>query len=381
MKKIAIIDTLGEHEGSFHFYTFGQCIGLIKNNLEVNLYTNNETKNPNIKGLKFFSFYYNLFASNFQIINGLRWIFGSIISIFHARFSGIACFHFHIFYINILVLFNIFLVKILFGKVIITVHDVHSFSNKGNNFFAKKVLYNLTDLILTHNNFSKNEIQKIIPSKSLNIHIAPHGNYIPFINLTSDQILSRQRLGLPENKKIILFFGLIKEVKGLEVLLQAFKKVVDRFPDVVLLVAGKIWKNDFSIYQNIIDKNSLAENCILHTHFISHEDVKYYYCASDLVALPYKKIYQSGVLMMSLSYERPVLVSDLPPLKEVITDSVNGFTFKSEDRDALSAKLNYIFSNTEIMDKVAKQGSLDVKEKYDWEHIGSLIAKAYRSID
>ena len=91
------------------------------------------------------------------------------------------------------------------------------------------------------------------------------------------------------------------------------------------------------IFQNIkklLMKKKLNDYCILHTKFIPHSLVKYYYAASELVVLPYKKIYQSGVLMMTLSYEKPVLVSDLPPLTEVINDKVNGYVFKSEDSKA-----------------------------------------------
>ena len=128
-RKVAIIDTLGAHGGAFHFYTFGQSMGLINCGVEVSLYTNNETSNPSIKGLKFFSFYKDIFYSKVQIINGFQWIIGSIKSIFHARFSGISVFHFHIFYTNILVLFNIILVKLLFGKIVLTIHDVKSFSD------------------------------------------------------------------------------------------------------------------------------------------------------------------------------------------------------------------------------------------------------------
>ena len=234
MKKVAIIDTLGEHEGSFHFYTFGQCIGLINNNVDVSLYTNNETKKPNIKKLKFYSFYNNLFSSKLKLVSGIRWITGSLKSIIHARISNISFFHFHIFYINILVLFNILLVKILFGKVVVTIHDVHSFSNQVKINFKKKIFYALTDLILTHNNFSKNEITKIVP-KNLNIHIVPHGNYLPFIKIEKDKLKSKKKLNLPENKKIILFFGLIKEVKGLEVLLKSLKKVIEQHKDIRLL--------------------------------------------------------------------------------------------------------------------------------------------------
>ena len=379
MKKVAIIDTLGEHEGSFHFYTFGQCIGLINNNVDVSLYTNNETKNPNIKKLKFYSFYNNLFSSKLKLVSGIRWIIGSLKSIIHARISNISFFHFHIFYINILVLFNILLVKILFGKVVVTIHDVHSFSNQVRFNFAKKIFYDLTDLILTHNNFSKNEITKIVP-KNLNIHIVPHGNYLPFIEIEKDKLKSKKKLKLQENKKIILFFGLIKEVKGLEVLLKSLKKVVEQHKDIRLLIAGKIWKNDFSKYQKIIDEQKLNDYCILHTKFIPQSLVKHYYAASDLVVLPYKRIYQSGVLMMTLSYEKPVLVSDLPPLTEVINDKVNGYVFKSENSDNLSFKLNEIFSEHEKLSNISNQGYKEVKEKFDWNSVGYLTAKAYGSI-
>ena len=111
-------------------------------------------------------------------------------------------------------------------------------------------------MILTHNNFSKNEITKIVP-KNLNIHIVPHGNYLPFIEIEKDKLKSKKKLNLPENKKIILFFGLIKEVKGLEVLLKSLKKVIEQHKDIRLLIAGKIWKNDFSKYQKIIDEKKV----------------------------------------------------------------------------------------------------------------------------
>ena len=72
-----------------------------------------------------------------------------------------------------------------------------------------------------------------------------------------DKSKSKIKLNLPENKKIILFFGLIKEVKGLEeVLLKSLKKVVEQHKDIRLLIAGKIWKNDFSKYQKIIDEQN-----------------------------------------------------------------------------------------------------------------------------
>ena len=379
-RKVAIIDPLGAHGSSHHFYLFGQASGLLNNDVELSLYTNNETPSPEINGLKFFTFYKEIFKSKSKIINGIKWIIGTVFSVFHARFSGISIFHFHIFYTNILVLFNLLFVKILFGKVVLTVHDVSSFSNSSNSSIIEKLIYKLTDRIITHNEFSKLEILNVNADSSSCISIVPHGSYTPFINIQYDKEKSKEQLDIPNNRRILLFFGMIKKVKGLEILLSAFKGVIKQYPDVLLVIAGKPWENDFSAYQKIIDENNLSEYILLHTKFIPQEDVEHYYCASDLVILPYKKIYQSGVLMMTLSYERPALVSDLPPLKEIISDNENGFLFKTENVSDLTAKLNSILSDEGLMEEVRVKGAELINTKYDWGEIGRQTKQAYQSL-
>jgi glycosyltransferase involved in cell wall biosynthesis len=378
--KVAIIDPLGAHGSSHHFYLFGQLDGLRNNEVNISLYTNNETENPNIKDLKFHSFYNDLFSSKFRFVSGFRWVSGSLKSIIHARFSGVSFFHFHIFYTNILVLFNLLLVKLVKGKVVLTIHDVTSFADGNRSSFIANLIYKLTDTVLTHNEFSKEEFIKLTSISKNDIHIVPHGNYTQFLNIRKDKTKSRAKLDLPQDKTILLFFGMIKKVKGLEVLLKSMRKIIDKNPDVVLLIAGNPWENNFSIYQKIIDENNLSQNVILRTKFIEYEDVEHYYCSSDLVVLPYKKIYQSGVLMMTLSYERPALVSDLPPLIEVITDNENGFLFASENEEDLSDKIIKIISDKENLEKVRLKGIETVNTKYSWDEIGRLTKKAYQTL-
>ena len=377
-RKVAIIDPLGAHGSSHHFYLFGQAEGLKNNGCSISLYTNNETDNPNIDGVKFFTFYKNIFKSKYKSISGMKWAVGSILSIFHARLSGVRIFHFHIFYTNILVLLNLLLVKLLFGKVVLTVHDVSSFANSSDSSTVGNMSYKLTDLILTHNEFSKSEIIKVNPNLSSRIHIVPHGNYIPFINVKNDKEKYRKRLEIPNDKKVLLFFGMIKEVKGLDILLHALSDVVKENPDVLLLIAGNVWENDFASYQRIIDENNLLGSCLLHTKFIPPSEVEHYYCAADLVVLPYKQIYQSGVLMMALSYGKPVLTSDLPPLKEIVTDMQTAFLFESENPVLLAEKLNLILLDPEKLEEVRINGEELINVKYDWNEIGRQTKQAYK---
>ena len=101
---------------------------------------------------------------------------------------------------------------------------------------------------------------------------------------------------------------------------------------------------------------------------------------SDLVVLPYKKIYQSGVMMMALSYEKPVLASDLPPLKEIIGDNKTGFFFESKNPHSLTKKLNQILEEYELLEQVRKNGTYLANKKYDWNKLGLLTKTAYESI-
>ena len=136
--------------------------------------------------------------------------------------------------------------------------------------------------------------------------------------------------------------------------------------------------NNFCFYQSIINQEKLEKNVIIHNKFIKNKDVPHYFCASDLVILPYKKIYQSGVLMMTLSYGKPVVVSDLPPLTDIIKHKVNGFVFKSENSVDLSIKVNGILFNMSKCLEVSQNGVNTIDREYNWNRIGKLTLEAYK---
>jgi len=379
-EKVAIIDSLGAHGSSHHFYLFGQAKGLSKSGVNVSIYTNNVTKDPNYEGVKFYQFYKGIFGGKSKLFSAIRYIFGSTLSLFHARFNSVKICHYHLFHVNILVFFDFILSKILGMKVVYTIHDVVSFENTRSNDRLSNWIYKRANKIITHNKFSKEIFRAHYKNINTEIDIIPHGNYIPFLEVKEDKKLSRNYLRIPQEKKVLLFFGMIKKVKGLEVLLQAMKKVIANNSDVFLVIAGRVWENDFSIYQKIINDNNLSDYCLIHNKFIPHEDVDHYYASSDLIVLPYKRIYQSGVLMMSMSYEKAVIVSDLPPLIEVVEDMKTGFVFESENSESLSEKLNRILSDTNKLEEVRIEGSNHIKSKYDWLEIGKEMKKSYQSI-
>lgn len=377
-QKVSIIDPLGAHGSSHHYYLFGQSSGLINAGVEVNLYTNEITSNPEIKGLNFHQFYNKIYSNDNRILRAFRYIIGSVRSIFHAKISGSKICHFHIFHPNLLNIVDFLLVKILSMKLVYTIHDVISFDDKMSNKKLNKWLFKRADKLLTHNSFSR----KILLENYYltDVEIVPHGNYIPFVKLNVDKSDSRKKIGIDESKKVLLFFGMIKKNKGLDVLLKSLKEVVKNNQDLVLVVAGRAWKDDFSYYQKIINDNKLSDYCIIHNYFISHEDVKFYYSAADLVVLPYTRIYQSGVLLMSMSYNKPVLVSDLEPLIEVIIDNDTGYVFKNGSPSSLSSKIDHIFQNFEDLTRINDKGREFIINHYDWKIIGHKTSEVYKNL-
>lgn len=373
-KKVAIIDPLGGHGSSHHYYLFGQALGLERQGVCVSIYTCDETSLDFQQGsVKLF--YKKIYAKSPKWVLGIRYLIGTIRSLVDVLWSSVSFAHFHLFQVKVLELFNVVLFKVFGRKIVVTIHDIEAFSHEKG--VVRNLLYSLSDKIIVHNQFSKKELLLKNETLEKKINVIPHGNYLPFLKKTITPEQARTDLGLKSSEKVILFFGMIKEVKGLEVLLNAVSKAIKKDEAIKLLIAGKAWKTDFSKYQAIIDELKIQNHCIVHHRFIPDEEVERYYAAADIVALPYKKIYQSGVLLMSMSYETPVLVSDLDPMKEIIDDKVTGFLFNSEDANDLSEKLLLTLSDKEKLNSIQLAAFDKLQETYDWKKIGEQLEKVY----
>ncbi len=260
-------------------------------------------------------------------------------------------------------------------KIIATVHDIIPF--KGNNKEKVERIYlkNL-DSIIVHNQYSK----KVLLTKTSNksIHVVPHGNYIPFIK-NANQDSSKTYKFLPEDFNI-LFFGLIKDSKGLDVLLSAIRYVIDDKPKVKLHVYGKIWKSNINKYSKIISDLGLQNNVETRFKYIEDKDLPYLFKNTNLVVLPYKSIFQSGVLLFSMSYKKVTLVSDLPPFLEIIDDGINGFVFKKNDSKDLADKLLLIINKKDELVCIGNNAYQTILEEYDWGDIGKMTLKVYKGL-
>ena len=275
---------------------------------------------------------------------------------------------------------ELFFMRIIAGsraKIFLIVHDPESLiGNKTLNKWRSR-MFQLSYKIIVHNRFSYDEIKKDLPSElNMKAAIIPHGNYNAIFTGAEKIEQFRVENNLQRDKKCILFFGQIKETKGLDVLLEAFAKT-DR--ECYLIVAGRMRRHSFKKYELLIRKYDLKEHVKLIIGYITPEKRNILFQVADAVVLPYKKVYQSGVMLMAMSYGKAAIASDLPPNKEIITDKQNGFLFRSQNDTELAEVLMDVMNNDVAREKVAVQGKIFAEEQLNWNTIAKEWIKQFES--
>jgi len=166
------------------------------------------------------------------------------------------------------------------------------------------------------------------------------------------------------DKNILLFFGFIRDYKGLDVLIEAFALVRKKM-DVKLIVAGEFYEPEEK-YLNLISKYNLENSIILKKDFIPTSEVKYYFSAADAVVLPYKSATQSGIVQVAVNFCKPVIATNVGGIGEVIEEGKTGYVVEKENPEKLAQAIIRFYN-----DDKEKEFSLNMKslkEKYSWQN-------------
>jgi glycosyltransferase involved in cell wall biosynthesis len=191
--------------------------------------------------------------------------------------------------------------------------------------------------------------------------LCPHPLYDNFgeIMTKEDAIKS---LGLDPLYRYILFFGFIREYKGLDILLEAFADQRLRKFKIKLLVVGEFYSNE-TAYLGIIQKNNLSDHVILHSDFIPNTDVRKYFCASEVVVQPYKNATQSGVTQVAYHFNRPMITTNVGGLPEIVPDGVVGYVVNPDPTSVAGAIYRFFDLDKE---EEFSRNVIEEKKKYSW---------------
>lgn len=186
---------------------------------------------------------------------------------------------------------------------------------------------------------------------------------------------ARKHLGIDIEGKILLFFGFIRNYKGLDILLEAMKVVKDKIPGVKLLVAGEFYEDD-KPYKELIAKLSIEDVLILRTSFIADSEVKYYLCAADVVMQPYRNATQSGVTPLAYHFEKPMIVTNVGSLPAMVPDMKAGLVTEP-DPAAIAASIGEYF---QLGENYFIPHLRTEKKKYSWSRMTEAILKLANDI-
>ena len=168
-----------------------------------------------------------------------------------------------------------------------------------------------------------------------------------------------------------MFFGYVRKYKGLPYLINAMKEL-SVYSNVRLLIVGEFYEDENPTHE-LISSLGLQDKITVISDYIPNEDVKYFFCASDVLALPYIDATQSGIIQIAYFYNKPVIATDVGGLGEVVINGKTGFVVAPRSSESLARAIGKYYENgleEEFTRNVASE-----KKKYEWEEFISNIMK------
>lgn len=240
-------------------------------------------------------------------------------------------------------------------------------------------IHALCHLIVAHSSFDRRRLQSEFGVEAERIAQIPHGEYGFFEQHEArDRSLERSKLGLEDVHEVVLFFGYIREYKGLDLLLDAWPQVVKRRPDARLLIAGDP-VNLPAARRDELEQKAQEVGAVHHFGYVPFEDVAAYFAASDLLVMPYRSISQSGVLFLALSLGLPVVATAVGALPEMLEDGESALLVAPLDVAALSEALARALGDGELRDRLTR-GGLAVAADHSWDSIAERTEERFEAI-
>ena len=249
-------------------------------------------------------------------------------------------------------------------------HEPHFWDKWLIRYFIRSV-----DRFIAMSESVQADCRKFLPAKRHDaVCLNPHPLYDNFGQaVPKDE--ARAFLNLPQDKTILLFFGFIRDYKGLDLLMRAYKKSLQQSAishQPVLIVAGEFYNNGAQ-YSELEKELHLEGTIEWRTDFIPDDKVRYYFSAADLIVQPYKTATQSGVTQIAYHFERPMLVTDVGGLAEIVPNGKVGYVCDVDEDDIAKALTAFAQMDTRQREQQFRKNIQTEKQKYAWSAMTTKI--------
>ena len=246
-------------------------------------------------------------------------------------------------------------------RVIVIIDNLIPHEKRFGDYILNKYFVHSVDAFVAMSRSVYNDLDSFsIKKKILGVHPL-YDNFGKAIS-RSDALAN---LSLNDDYRYILFFGIIRKYKGLDILLEAFADKRFRDKKIKLIIAGEFYE-DSTPYLQLIDRNNLSSSVHLDTKFIPDSEVVNYFCAADIVVQPYRNATQSGVTQIAYHFDKPMLVTDVGGLKEIVPHNKVGYVCQPNANDVANCLVQYFKKNKQAQ---FIKGVQEEKVKYSWENM------------
>ena len=229
---------------------------------------------------------------------------------------------------------------------------------------------------ITHSAMDAEDLKSIVAAPNYETTVLPVHNSFKMKNLTKSQ--ARLAADVPEDKKILLFFGFVREYKGLRHIINAMPEIVKYDSNIRLMIVGE-FRSDKENYLEQIKKLNVGNNIDSVDGYIPDSGIEKYFAASDLIVLPYESATQSGIVQIAYGFEKPVIATNVGGLPEVIADGKTGYIVEPKNPKALAEAVIRFFDENkseEFTENVRKEAY-----RYSWDRMNEAVVRLTEKID
>lgn len=229
---------------------------------------------------------------------------------------------------------------------------------------------------ITHSAMDAEDLKEIVAVPNYETTVLPVHNSFKMKNLTKPQ--ARLAANVAEDKKILLFFGFVRDYKGLRHIINAMPEIVKYDSNIRLMIVGE-FRSDKEHYLEQIKNLGIGDNIDIVDGYIPDSGIEKYFAASDLIVLPYESATQSGIVQIAYGFEKPVIATNVGGLPEVIADGKTGYIVEPKNPKALAEAVIRFFDENkseEFTENVRKEAY-----RYSWNRMNEVVVRLTEKID
>jgi len=254
--------------------------------------------------------------------------------------------------------------KFCCAKILFICHNVVEHESNLIKRFLTRLVLSKGDFFIVHSKEDMDNLNYILKNPQVKLCYLPNFEILKFDDMPSKN-QAKHQLGL-DGKDTIMFFGFVRPYKGLQSLIEIMPELVKKKPDLRLLIVGEFWK-DRNRYYELIHKLNIQRYLRVFDEYIPNEHIPKYFCASDVVILPYKSATGSAIVQMAYTYLKPVIATKVGSLPDVVEDGVTGYLVDIDSPDQLTEAILKIFENKKY--KEFEKNIPKLAKKFSWNNM------------